>query len=219
MVQSIHLFFCHYPNPCTYFCVHVFCITLPQMAWLGFFPNYYVATGNWTHVSSVAPLWGTLTQDALLTELPRPRLSYSCVQLPSLRNQRKAALKRQILGFHIWSRKAPRPMHFSQLRVFLRKKKHPVLHKGSPNLSSFPPFILLCTMRCPNWSFECFSSSWKSYFLLQRREKSSPRLKNSFNLEAQVSAMISSNYSHLSGDILSCRLLFREPIPLNCFLL
>ena len=50
------LFFCNLPNPRNYFCIHVFCLQLPQMAWLGFFPNSYAATGNQTHVSSVAPI-------------------------------------------------------------------------------------------------------------------------------------------------------------------
>ena len=42
----------HYllPNLRAYFFVHVLC--LPQMAWLGFFPNSYAATGNQT----LAPL-------------------------------------------------------------------------------------------------------------------------------------------------------------------
>ena len=43
-------------KPYTYFCIHVFCLPLPQMAWLGFFPNSYAATGNQTHVGSVAAL-------------------------------------------------------------------------------------------------------------------------------------------------------------------
>ena len=43
------------------------------MAQQGFFPTSFAATRNWTHVSSVAPLWGTLIQDVLPTELPRPR--------------------------------------------------------------------------------------------------------------------------------------------------
>ena len=38
-----------------------------------FFLNSYAATGNRTHISSVAPLWGSLIQGALLTEQPRPR--------------------------------------------------------------------------------------------------------------------------------------------------
>ena len=38
-----------------------------------FFPNYNAATGNQSHVSPVAPLWGTLNQDALPTELSLPR--------------------------------------------------------------------------------------------------------------------------------------------------
>ena len=59
----------------TYICIFVFCLPFPQMAWLEFFPNSYAATQNRTHVSSVAPPWGTLIQDALPTELPRPRLS------------------------------------------------------------------------------------------------------------------------------------------------
>ena len=43
-----------------------------------FIPNSYAMTGYRTQVSSVAPLWGTITQDALQTELPRPRL-YLCL--------------------------------------------------------------------------------------------------------------------------------------------
>ena len=38
-----------------------------------YFPNSYAVTRNRTHASSVAPLWGTLTQNALPAELPRPR--------------------------------------------------------------------------------------------------------------------------------------------------
>ena len=41
------------------------------MAWLGFFPTSYAATGIRTHVRLVAPLCGTLIQDTLPTELPR----------------------------------------------------------------------------------------------------------------------------------------------------
>ena len=46
----------------------------PQMALLGFFilPPY-AATGNQTHIISVAPPWGTFIQDALPTELPQPQ--------------------------------------------------------------------------------------------------------------------------------------------------
>ena len=49
-----------------------------------FFSSFYAVTRNQTHVSSVAPLLGTLTQDALPTELPRPRLSckYKVIQQP-----------------------------------------------------------------------------------------------------------------------------------------
>ena len=42
------------------------------MAWLGFFPTFYAATRNQTHVSSVVPPGGTVIQDAFLTELLRP---------------------------------------------------------------------------------------------------------------------------------------------------
>ena len=46
----------------------------PQMALLWFFiPPPYTATGNQTHVGSVASPWGTLIQDALLAELPQAR--------------------------------------------------------------------------------------------------------------------------------------------------
>ena len=38
-------------------------------------------TGNRTHVGSVTPLWGTLTQGTLPTELPRPRLVISYLVL------------------------------------------------------------------------------------------------------------------------------------------
>ena len=44
-----------------------------QMAWLGFFiyncPNSYATTGNWTHVSRVAPNSWDLLEDTLPTEL------------------------------------------------------------------------------------------------------------------------------------------------------
>ena len=53
------------PNLRPHICVHVFCLTLLQMAWLGFFPYSHAANGNLTSVSLFAPLWGTLTQDAL----------------------------------------------------------------------------------------------------------------------------------------------------------
>ena len=72
--SKVHRFFCYYPTLRTYFCVHVFCLTLPQIAWLEiFFPNSYATTWNRTHVSSVAPLWGTLTQGAIQTEPLRLR--------------------------------------------------------------------------------------------------------------------------------------------------
>ena len=47
------------------------------MVRLGFFPTVYAATRNQTHVNSVIQLhlfWGTLFQDALLTELPNPSI-------------------------------------------------------------------------------------------------------------------------------------------------
>ena len=46
----------------------------PQVALQGFviLPPY-AATGNRTHISSGAPPGGTLVQDALLTEVPRPQ--------------------------------------------------------------------------------------------------------------------------------------------------
>ena len=60
-------------NPRTYFYVHVFCLTLPQMAWLEFLShNAYPVIGNQTRVGSVAPPRGTLIHDALTNELPRP---------------------------------------------------------------------------------------------------------------------------------------------------
>ena len=37
-----------------------------------FFPNFYAVTGIRNNIRSVAPLWGTLTQDVLPTELPWP---------------------------------------------------------------------------------------------------------------------------------------------------
>ena len=68
-------FFCYWPYPRTYICMHVFCLTLPQVGWLGFFPNSFAATWNRSHGVSVAPLfWGTLIQDAVPTELPWRRL-------------------------------------------------------------------------------------------------------------------------------------------------
>ena len=62
LAQSAHLFLHTCISPHT-----------TSMAWLRFFPNSYATTGNQTHVSSVAPVWGTLTQDALPTELTQPR--------------------------------------------------------------------------------------------------------------------------------------------------
>ena len=52
---------------------YVFCLTLPQMAWLRFFP--YLQYRN-RESNSQRLFWGTLIQDALLTELPRlvPRI-------------------------------------------------------------------------------------------------------------------------------------------------
>ena len=43
-----------------------------------FSPSSYAATRNRTHVSSVAPLWGTLIQEALPTELPWPQQGQTC---------------------------------------------------------------------------------------------------------------------------------------------
>ena len=74
-VKNERTFF-YKPDRRAYFCVHVFCLTLPQMAQLGFFPISYAATGNQTHVGSVAPLWGTLIQDDSPTKLPRPWQEY-----------------------------------------------------------------------------------------------------------------------------------------------
>ena len=34
--KDLTLFFCYKPNSRTFICVHVFCLTLPQMAWQGF---------------------------------------------------------------------------------------------------------------------------------------------------------------------------------------
>ena len=45
------------------------------VAWI-IFPNPYAATRNQTHVSSVAPLWGTLNQDSLPTELSGLHLGF-----------------------------------------------------------------------------------------------------------------------------------------------
>ena len=43
------------------------------------FPTFYAATRNRTHISSAAPLWGTLIQNALPTELPRlGQCGWSC---------------------------------------------------------------------------------------------------------------------------------------------
>ena len=39
-----------------------------------FIPTSYASAGNQSHLTSVAPLWRTLIQDALPTELPRPQL-------------------------------------------------------------------------------------------------------------------------------------------------
>ena len=59
-------------NPRTYFCIHVFYLTLSQMAWLEFLsPNSYSVIGNQTHVGSVVPPRGTFIHYALPTELPR----------------------------------------------------------------------------------------------------------------------------------------------------
>ena len=57
-----HLF----PKPCTYFYVRL----IDGVARI--FPTSFALTGNWTRVSSVAPLLRTLFQDNLPTELPRP---------------------------------------------------------------------------------------------------------------------------------------------------
>ena len=75
------ILFCYSPKPLAYICVHVYCLTLLQMAWLGFLPISYAVTRNWTHVGLVASLWGTLTQSTLPTELPRPRLVISYLVL------------------------------------------------------------------------------------------------------------------------------------------
>ena len=64
-------FLCYCTNPHAYTCIHMFSLTLTQMAWLGFL-NSYAATGNRTHDGSVAPIWGTLIENALQTELPQP---------------------------------------------------------------------------------------------------------------------------------------------------
>ena len=45
---------------------------LPPIWPAGIFSSSYATTGNQTHVSSGAPLWGTLIQDALQTEVPWP---------------------------------------------------------------------------------------------------------------------------------------------------
>ena len=40
--QGPDSFFFYKPNPRTYFCLHVFRLKLPQMAWLGFFPQTFM---------------------------------------------------------------------------------------------------------------------------------------------------------------------------------
>ena len=59
------------PNMGPYFCLHVFCLPLPQIAWLGNFslsppPGFELA------LVSSALLKGILQQDTSPTELPRP---------------------------------------------------------------------------------------------------------------------------------------------------
>ena len=58
-----------------------------SMAWLGFFPTSYAATGNQTRISSVAPLRETLTQDDLSTEQPRPQQLRTKFTLPAKNEQ------------------------------------------------------------------------------------------------------------------------------------
>ena len=66
-------FFGYLPNPHTYFCAHVFCIKLPQMAWLRLFS---LTPLPWPEIELTSVqldfFWGTFTQDALPNELPRP---------------------------------------------------------------------------------------------------------------------------------------------------
>ena len=66
-----------FPELLTYFHAHL----IDGMARI--FPTSRAVTRIGTHISSVAPPWGTLTQDTLPTELPRPQqciLKHKCLQ-------------------------------------------------------------------------------------------------------------------------------------------
>ena len=60
----ILLLFCYKSKRRAYICMYVFCLSLPQMSRLEFFPNLYFVTRSKIHVGFVAPLKGTLTQPA-----------------------------------------------------------------------------------------------------------------------------------------------------------
>ena len=123
---------CYYPNPRTYFSIHVFSLELPQMAWLGFSPNSYAVTGNQTHVSSVATLWGTSTQDALPTKLPwwRPHLMH----LPA----RKAVAKESV--------------RLAAQQAWFLFPQHPkVTFYSARKNSKYKPSLLLVESQCKVW--------------------------------------------------------------------
>ena len=100
---------------------HLCSCVLPQIVWLDFFPNSFAATGNRTHVGCIAPLRGTLIQDALPTEQLQPKVTWkeqivgkaliSSIQSNSLKfvpsEQKKKIRKRflstrSILFFTFW---------------------------------------------------------------------------------------------------------------------
>ena len=62
---------CYQTNPLAYFFVHVLRLTLPKMAWLGFFPLIPMP-GPGIELASAGSI-ATSTQGTLPTELPRPR--------------------------------------------------------------------------------------------------------------------------------------------------